>query len=586
MSELLGPDGKPASTYAERKTGRPKNPKPIMGEFGGAFSQGDLQYMQLPGGGALQIDTSKLTLGDFRRMSEHPQIASSLRLLSFMTQQLEWKLEGGTAQTRAHVEDNLELIWTPLIRSMCSAFKFGFSANATQWENRPGNSRVYLNKIKDLIPEDCDVNWKWVEGAKGPDDNVVRPKVAIFDGIRQWGKHTIPVTNAFWYPFLMENGDYKGTRILRSAFQSWYFSNLIKLFANQYYERFGSPLPVGRAPYEEEINIGTQDNPKMIPGNQLMGNIIGALRNRSAVVLPNQRTQDGIGGVKSFDYQLEYLESQLRGAEWDRMITMYNEDMSLAMFTPLMMMRTTESGGQNLGIGHQQVFLWMLNAIALDLREYLNRYLIPAMTKFNFGANAVPPRIKFRKMGTAQQETLRAIVQTMVSNGQIMPDVEELGAHIGLDLEEIKQMEEPLAEPGDEDNPEDDEEESPATKKKDKRIGRPDRLKNDDQANVTNPKAVTKQITARVSQQAQKAFANGSYNKNWLPSLGYRRQLAESFVAYGCSDPQTAASDYERMALALLEDCVDVHDYRSAEEVTREFGLISDTVLEGVMANG
>lgn len=1189
-SVLLGPDGKPASNYAERKTGRPKNPKPLVGEISAGWMDAETSYLRLPGGGQLYFDTSQLTLGDFRRMSEHPQIASSLYALSFMLHQMEWELVDSSDRIRKHCDENLRAVWTQLVRSMGSSFTFGFSPNATQWENQTGSSRIWLNKIKDLVPEECTVNWKYVDGATIPgSDGVTKPKIPVFDGIKQFGRHTIPVTNcvtpetkilcadmqwrsagslmpgdeiiafdendeargrkyrkaeivvnnpgikncvivstgnstitlsedhpflvrkmpyltgdkstskyreywdwidakdlkpgdrvawfsapwkaesssgqgylagiydgeahlainhgllhfyqnkgpvldrvkqeltergfeflettdrksdnctqltilggrrevmrflgvicperwdydttevlwngcsikieksvdldvvksvekigpqqiasiqtssgtfitggylthnSYWYPLLMKNGDYRGTRILRAAFQPWYFSNLIKLFANQYYERFGSPLPIGRAPYDEDINIGTNDAPNMQPGNKVMAQIIKALRNRSAVVLPNQRSQDGLNGTKTFDYELQYLEcvdaetqiltrtgwkyyhevesnddtltlnnktglsewqpikkmnvhdgqvgrkllymegkshsslttlghrwpvlfksyqkqngkeyrseyrrfresrdltqrdfiplcaqradhasvakyddnfvelvawywtegytyntgnyvsitqkrfperiraclnnlygppvekftrykwnddgptvpqwrengkssdedtrqfflnyvivqdlkavapdkivtydfilsltksqlalyidasmaadgnqnsrqsflmqknrqmaerfefaciqsgiatslywvkedprwkndtgmwvvsmrrstqmnpvtaakakngvfsireveydgivwcpttdnatwlarrngkvyftgnSQMRGAEFERMLQRYDEEMSLSLFTPLLLLKTAEGGGYNQGIGHTQVFLWFLNALAGDMAEYINKYILAPMARYNFGANVEPPKIRFRKMGTAQQETLRAIVQALLQQNKIKVDVAELGAHIGLEIEEVKEITKPLDEPEIDDL-------DPNAPEKDPRSGRPERLKNDDKPSVSNPKAVTKQITARVGQQIVKAFANKSYGKDWTPSLGYRRQLVEALEASGHNDAEGSARWFEETVTALASDVVQNTEFSGdARGLTAEFDKIVNVVLESVMQNG
>lgn len=578
-SVLLGPDGQPASSYAERKTGRPKNPKPLIGEISAGWIDADTSYLRLPGGGQLYFDTSQLTLGDMRRMAESPQIASSLYALTFMIHQAEWELVGSTDKVRKHCEENLTQIWTQLTRAMSSAFIFGFSPSATQWENQTGNSRLWLSKIKDLVPEECTVNWKYIDGATIPGaDGIKKPKVPVFDGIKQFGKHTVPVTNSFWYPLLMKNGDYRGTKILRAAFQPWYFSNLIKMFANQYYERFGSPLPVGRAPYDEDINIGTPEQPNMQPGNRVMAQIIKALKNRSAVVLPNQRTQDGLNGTKTFDYELEYLESQMRGVEFERMLQRYDEEMSLAIFTPLLLMRTAEGGGYNQGIGHTQMFLWMLNALVSDEAEYINGYILSKMTHYNFGPNTEPPRIKFRKMGTAQQETLRAIVQALLNQNKVKVNYDELGAHIGLGLEEIKELTDPR------DQPLEDDLVDPNAPEKDKRVGRPEKLKNDDRPNVSNPKAVTKQISARVSQQILKAFANKSYSKEWLPSLGYRRQLVEALEASGTYEPEESVERFERIVYGMLADLIYSKEYfGDARGLIKDFESILELALEDVM---
>ena len=203
---LLGPNGSPISS---RDHARPRKNagKPAVGEITGTW-QGDYSapYLSLPGGVTVQFDTSRLTLGDFRRMSEHPQIASSLNLLTFMVHQFDYQLEGGTEEVRRHCEENLAHISTPLIRSLSSSFRFGFSANAVQWENQPGTSRLWINKIKDLVPEYVSPRWKEEIGAPLYDDED-RPiidhatgrqkysKVQVFNGIRIEGDYPVPVEN-------------------------------------------------------------------------------------------------------------------------------------------------------------------------------------------------------------------------------------------------------------------------------------------------------------------------------------------------------------------------------------------------------
>jgi hypothetical protein len=528
----------------------------------------DSSYLQLPGGAAIQFDTTQLTLGDFRRMRENYQLGSSIRLLTFMMQQTEWTLKGGkTEKARKSCEENLRKIWTPLIRSMCSSFPFGYSANVVEWETEPGSNKWVINKIKDLVHEDVDVHWDYQEAAAlpGAAPGSIRPKVKVFDGIEQWGVQTVPVTNAFWYPLLMENGDYKGTKLLRSAFQPWFFSNLIHMFANRYYERFGEPVPIGRAPYDETIDINGAD----VPGNEVMKNILGSLRNRSAVVLPNQRTGTSLNGTdKTFDYQIEFLESQMRGADWERHLTRLDEEMSLALFTPLLVMRTTSEGGFNAGAGQTQTWLWMLNALTADFGEYINRYIIAPMVRYNFGINDEPPRLEFRKLGTAQQETLRAIVQSLLANDKVKIDYQELGDHIGLDLQENPNPQPQGKQQGDPNDPNEDGELNNGNV--DKRVGRPERIKDDDPKNNDKTKATTKPITQRIvdrvrSQATKASDSSGAVSSSFEPSLGFARQIVSALEACGVDEPSAAQTQAYALVRACSADLVatnpQVNDY-------------------------
>lgn len=888
MSGLLGPNGDPIQDYMEHAAsrGRPKVVKPIVGDAFANWSGTNSDLMSLPGGGLIGFDTSRLTLADFRKMREHYQIGSSLHILTFMLHQLDWHIECEDKAVEEWCTINLEDIWTRLVRAMSSAFWAGYSANACEWENDSSFNKLRLNKVKDLVPEECEVNWKFVDAATR-EPNTIAPKVPIFDGIKKRGTlHKIDVENSFWYPLLMENGDYKGKRLLKTAFQPWFFSSIIHLYQNKYFERFGEPVPIGRAPYNDKIKVGD----KTMQGHELMAQVISMIRSRSAVVLPNDRSKEGLNDTPEFDYQVEYLEcvdtdteiltrhgwkkynevsvgdevmtldnelgvsewqpvqamnvheakdrkmlsmegnshsslttenhrwptrytcaqvkdgnryesdyrrfryssnltqsdriplcatpsdlptdpkyvdafvklvawfwtegwvdkntenfgtisqkrfpekvravlkslygdpvdsfprnvwnapspttpmwreggktddednrifflnyaimqelksvmsvqkvvtyefinsltesqlgmylktavdadgnntkrqvflmqksramaemfqyactlygfatnlyhmkpdvrfpndtgmwtvsirrsqymnprvaaksktgkfkmewvdysgivwcpttsnstwlarrngtvyftgnSQMRGADFERYLTRLDEEMSLALFTPLLLLRTADSGGFNQGVAHTQVYLWMLNAIAGDFKEYIDKYIIRPMALYNFGSKARMPRIKFRKLGTAQQETLRAIVQTLIQKGSVKPNTEELGAHIGLDLEEVEQL------------VEDDKTDSPDGPFGDTR-DRSEKLKEGD---GIKPASTTKAIQQRIKDQVNRVYKRGESIADYHPTLGYRKQLVAELEANGCAHPSAAANAFEHRATGAILD--------------------------------
>ena len=218
---------------------------------------------------------------------------------------------------------------------MSTANWAGYSPNALQWENDANKREIVINKVKDLIPEECEVKWDHVPGYAPPGH--VKPKMKVYGGIRQIGQpYPIPVENSYWYPLLMESGDYYGRKLLRPSFTSWFFSILIHLFANRYYKRFGEPTPIGRAPFDEDITInGTTKS-----GQSYMLDLLQNLRNRSVVVLPNDSFQDTHGRL-NYDYQIDYLESQMRGADFQSYMTRLDEEISIGLFTPILLLRTS-----------------------------------------------------------------------------------------------------------------------------------------------------------------------------------------------------------------------------------------------------
>ena len=526
MTFLLGPNGQPISSSQFKKAAPPKT-GPAFGNWGG--DRKGIPFMSLPGGGVIQFNLDNLTLQDYRNMRDHYQVNASLSVLTFMLHQSDWHIECEDKKIADHCEANLREIWTPLCRSLGTAHWAGYSPNALQWENDLNSKTLQLTKIRDMYPEECVVNWKEVEGYAPP--GRTPPKFLEYDGIKQLYSNTgkigtpswpIPVDNSLWFPLLMENGDYQGRKLLRPAFQSWFFSILVHLFANRYYERYGEPTPIGRAPFEDEITIsGTS-----MPGNEFLLTVLQQLRSRSVVVLPNDMTDTGTGKM-NYDYDIEYLESQMRGADFERYLTRLDEEISIGIFTPILLMRTADVGSYNLGVGHMQVWLWMLNALNEDRALYINKYLLRRMANFNFSEKAPDPKIVFRKMGNQDTEMVRAVVQELIRGDKVKPDLRELGEMSGLTLTEIRQLTE---EPG-------------ADGEVDPRVARqnPAKDKGTGPKSTGEPRATAKDVAARIRPQIENAFARGKFGPGLKVDMGYKRRMIESFKVEGVSNPETAA---------------------------------------------
>lgn len=388
----------------------------------------------------VQFDLDMLTLDDFAVMRNHPQVNSSISTLTFMQHQSPWEIVCDDEKIRVACEDQMREIWTTLNRSMGQANWAGYSPGVLQWENDIDGKSVVLHKILDLRPNDCEVNWKEVKGAKQGDS--IAPKFKIYDGIKQIGApHPIPVENTFWYPILMENGNYYGRKLLQAAFTPWYFSILIHLYANRYHERFGEPIPVGRAPFDnqEDLTIPLGNGATAVmTAHEYMLSMMDRMRNRASIVLPSEGTHDSSGKFR-YEYMLEFIDSQMRGADFDRYLNRLDEEITLALFTPVLLMRTADVGSYNLGTSHMQVYLWMMNAMNADRKQYIDRYILSPLVDYNYGIKAPRARIKFRQLGQQDAEVIKAIVTGMFNSGQAKANVKELGQIIGLTVEEVDQ---------------------------------------------------------------------------------------------------------------------------------------------------
>jgi hypothetical protein len=418
-----------------------KGPQPKVGPAYGTWGteRPPIEWTTLPGTESIiGFDLSALTLQDYEAMRHHPQLHASLAVLSFMIHQTDWHVVCEDKKIQSMVEENVSVIWTRLVRAMGTAFWAGRSPNVLEFENDPQGKYVVVNKIKDLPVMECDVHWKKVKRSL---DGKLR-QFNVYDGIDQWGYGEIPVMNSYWYPLLMENGDYSGRKLMKAAFMPWYFSLLMHLFTNRYFERFGEPLPIGRAPFEDEI---VEPDGTRISGKQIMEQIVTNIRNRGAIVLPSDRDASTGTGAQSFLYDVDYLESQMRGVDFERYLSRLDEEMSLAMFTPLLLMKAGDSGSNNLGVQHTQTWLWCINAILGDMKEYIDRYICERLKGINFSEKA--PRCEWvpKKLGKESVETTRAITTELIRQGQITVDLDQLGEAMGIDVKKIRQITDPTA---------------------------------------------------------------------------------------------------------------------------------------------
>lgn len=549
---LYGPKGE--ILQSDFKKGAPPKTGPAFGAWAGR----DITYMQMPGGSLLGFDLSKLEVSDFRVMRDHYQVNASLAVLSFMQHQSEWHIECENKKIADACEEDLRIVWTPLNRALATANWSGYSPNVLQWDNDLQNNTVVLSKIKDLIPEECAVKWKEVDGWAPPGGAV--PKYKVYDGFKQFGSpYPVPPENTLWYPLLMENGDYYGRKLLRPAFISWYFSILVHLFANRYYERFGEPVPIGRASFEDEVTV----DGKQVRGNEYMLSILQQLRNRSVVVLPNDKTDFGNSRAE-YDYDIEYLESQMRGADFERYMTRLDEEISIGLFTPILLLRTADVGSYNLGVGHMQMYLWMLNAMNNDRKQYIDEYILSRMADYKFSPNAPRPKIKFRKLGNQNAELLRTLMSELTRAGKVKFDYRELGEMAGMTLEEIEGT---VDQPAETDPQEDD------------RIGRPDRKEDGDTTNdpgFARASATASEILARVAPQVIKGFKNNLFGAGFTVNMGFKKRMDQILNETG-SDI-SADEMYSRMD-NWFADAVSVG--QNAYAGPEQFMGMFEKVLEG-----
>jgi hypothetical protein len=254
--------------------------------------------------------------------------------------------------------------------------------------------------------------------------------------------------------------------------------------------------------------------------------LLQQLRSRGAVVLPSERST--VGNDTSYDYSIEYLESQMRGADFERYLMRLDEEMSLALFTPLLMLRTADVGSYNLGTTHAQVYMQMLNAIAGDWAQYIDEYVLSRMVDVNFSPTSPRARIVFRKLGDDKMDMVKTLLQQMLAKGTVKPDLQELGDIAGLSLSEVEEVTRDTTEPSQEDSATED----PAG-------GTGDAADGGDSQNAGR---VVAAMHGRLASQLARADREGSLRGGFSADLGYRKQFVSALMAEGASRPAADAA--------------------------------------------
>lgn len=138
MSGLLDHRGNPIQGSSFRKADPPKT-GPAFGRWAGT----NTEMLQLPGGGLLQFDYSRLTLADYRSMRDHYQVNASLTVLQFMLHRMDWRIECSDQKIADAITENIQQVWTRMVRAMSQAYWAGFSPIALEFDNddRPATAR-------------------------------------------------------------------------------------------------------------------------------------------------------------------------------------------------------------------------------------------------------------------------------------------------------------------------------------------------------------------------------------------------------------------------------------------------------------
>lgn len=391
----------------------------------------------------VKVDLDNLSLYDYYAMKDYYQIKTSLSIISFTLMSINWWIKGGTQEINDAVTFQVSQIWGQLMKNITKAYWAGYSPNVKVFDMHPTKKLLYIKKLRDLSPFMC-------EPMLDPKDQTFNGFLQKSGSFKRWEVRngveigqdiTIPASEidpkyAFWYVFLMENGDYKGQKLLKGAYSPWFFSQVMHLYENRYFQRFSTPVVVGTAPSEYvQDSEGNEIN-----GQQIMATILSEIRNNSSISLPSELDENG---SKKWDVKL--LESTQRGFDFEGYLKRLDMEMARAVFLPDLIFNSGRVGSYKLGQVQKDTFLMLLNALMNDLKFYVDNYIIKQFVEYNFPKsrrNFEIPVLEYEKQGTNSMSVIMELILELTKKGKVDADLDEIAKIIGVPISKLEVPEE------------------------------------------------------------------------------------------------------------------------------------------------
>jgi hypothetical protein len=368
-----------------------------------------------------RYNQSAIAIETYRKMRKDYQISACLNVLAFTIQKMDWYLTGSKPKVREFCEKSIKKIWNQLVKVMSKSFWAGYSPATKVFEYDEILKGINYKNIRDLAPETCRIKL---------DDN------GNFNGFKQYPAQTfeqdVEPKYAFWYANQVEDGNLYGRSMLEAAYNAWYYSEIMHLFANRYYERFGEPAVVTRGPGTEDVK---DSNGTALDAISSMKSVGEGLKSHSVVGIPSDRDDGG-----NYLFDIQYLESQMRGVDFDTYLKRLDMEKSRAIFVPDLLLGTGRVGSYELGKEHKATFINGVMGMFDDFITYINKYITPQLVEYNFGTRTEIPEFNYLPLSKTSEDSLVAVFNAALKGDPNILDIERLAPKLGIPLRDAQEL--------------------------------------------------------------------------------------------------------------------------------------------------
>lgn len=392
-----------------KKSRKPSN-KDILNEEGGSGTQLVDGFLSEEFNAGLRGTVGLDTYDEMRKSDG--QINATLLVLELPIRSTRWyvdpaKDEDGEVSEEAKevakfVEDALfekmEMTFDDFLREVLTMLPFGFSVFEKVYKVE--DDKIWIKKLGSRKQTTIQ-KWTTKDGAAGVTQWLNSFSVTTDKDKQQSFERSIPDWKLLIFSYRKEGNNYAGTSVLRSAYKHWYIKDTLYRFDAVRHERQSVGIPV--------VTMPDQNTPDdKIEALSIVRNVRST--EQTGVVLPGEK------------WKFEFADTKAgSGTNLYESINHHNREISKNILAQFLELGNTATGSRSLSEDQSDLFLQCEEAIAKQIRDTLNRFLIKELVDYNFDVEDYP-KLQFDPLGGTDMNTLASALATLAGSELITPD--------------------------------------------------------------------------------------------------------------------------------------------------------------------
>lgn len=342
------------------------------------------------------------------------QVFATLLAMELPIRSTKWDImpasdeEGETGDFEHEVADfvrkalfeKMETPFDDFLREVLTMLPFWFAPFEKVWT--ADSEFVWLKKLS-FRKQNSIHKWQQEDWTAGITQ--ILPQTVV-EWVNEWKNLvSIPASKILLFSFRREGENYEGVSVLRSAYKHWYFKETMYKFDAVRHERQSVGIPVIYLP-------STASPEDKAEAQRIVANIRAS--EQTGVVMPWPK-EDG--------WLFEFADMKAgQNTNLFESIKHHNREIAKNILAQFLELGDTESGSKALSEDQSDLFLLSLVAVANQIKDTINRFLIPELVDYNFDGVKEYPKITFEKLGSVDYEKIANILSSLASGELITKD--------------------------------------------------------------------------------------------------------------------------------------------------------------------